>query len=163
MAGKKKSSPPPKNINGTIVFNENPLIIQQHFEVDYKHSYAQDSPFFLGLSKKKLIGTRCKKCNYGYATPKTHCMECGAACKWEELPLMGKVHTYTICYYGSEEFLKETPYTLILVEFKGWDTLFLSRLKGVDPEDVKIGMQVKARFEKKPKFKPTDVYFVEDN
>jgi len=45
------------------------------------------------------------------------------------------------------------------VEFDGADTLFLSRLKGVEPEAVQIGMPVVARFAKTPTFKVTDVWF----
>jgi len=86
-------------------------------------------------------------------------MECGAPTSWHELPLAGRVHTYTTCHYGGELFLKETPFTLILVEFDGADTLFLSRLKGVEPDAVRIGMPVMARFAKTPSFKVTDVWF----
>jgi hypothetical protein len=37
--------------------------------------------------------------------------------------------------------------------------LFLSRLKGVSPAAVRIGMPVIARFAKTPSFKVTDVWF----
>jgi hypothetical protein len=87
-------------------------------------------------------------------------MACGAATEWFELPLNGKVHTCTTCHFGSEAFLSETPYTLILVEFEGVNTLFLSRLIGAEPDEVTIGMGVKAKFLRNCKFKPTDVYFV---
>ena len=30
-----------------------------------------------------------------------------------------KVHAFTVCYFGSEEFLPETPFVLALVEFEG--------------------------------------------
>jgi hypothetical protein len=136
-----------------------PLIIQDHYEIDYRHSYAEDSLFFLGLSKGKLLGSRCTVCQYTYATPRSHCMECGAPTKWHELPLIGRVHTFTTCHYGGEAFLKETPFTLILVEFDGADTLFLSRLKGLEPGTVRIGLPVHARFAKTPSFKVTDVWF----
>jgi uncharacterized protein len=150
-----------------------PLIIQDHYEIDYRHSYAEDSPFFVGLTQGKLQGSRCTACGYTYATPRSHCMECGAPTSWHELPLTGRVHTYTTCHYGGELFLKETPFTLILVEFDGADTLFLSRLKGVDTPAppsplegegqgggaVYIGMPVVARFAKTPTFKVTDVWF----
>ena len=46
-----------------------PLIIQDHYEIDYRHSYAQDSPFFVGLSQGRLLGSRCTGCQYMYATP----------------------------------------------------------------------------------------------
>ncbi len=110
-----------------------PLIIQDHYEIDYRHSYAQDSPFFVGLSQGRLLGSRCTACRYMYATPRAHCMECGAPTTWETLPPTGRVHTFTVCYYGGESFLKETPFLLVLVEFDQVNTLFLSRLKGVPP------------------------------
>jgi uncharacterized OB-fold protein len=136
------------------------LEIQDHYEIDYRHSYAQDSPFFIGLTKGKLLGSRCKKCLYAYATPRGHCDQCGSETDWMALPLEGSVHSHTTCYYSGESFLEETPFTLILVEFKEVDTLFLSRLTGAKPESVRIGMAVKARFAKKPKFRITDVHFV---
>ena len=145
---------------GAILYNVDPIIMKYHYEIDYIHSYAQDSPFFEGLSKGKLLGSRCPKCGTAYATPRSHCMDCGAETEWLELPLEGKVHTYTTCYFGGQEFLDETPFTLILVEWPGVDTLFLSRLIGVAPEEVKIGMPVRAKFRRLSQFKPTDVYFV---
>lgn len=138
-----------------------PIIVKYPYQIDYIHSYGQDSPFFAGLTNKKLLGTRCVDCNYTYATPKYHCMHCGRECDWVELPQEGSVHTFTTCYFGSEEFLKETPFHLILVEFDGVDTLFMARLIGVDePEDIKIGMRVRAKFRRLSTLKPTDVYFV---
>ena len=145
--------------NGTIVYSLDPLVIRDHYEIDYLHSYAEDSPFFVALTKGKLLGSRCTGCGYTYATPRAHCMECGAGTKWHELPLNGRIHTYTTCHYGGEQFLKETPFTLILVEFDGADTLFLSRLKGITPDRVCIGLPVIPRFEKTPSLKVTDVWF----
>lgn len=150
----------PETEEGTILFNTDPIVVKHHYEIDYLHSYAQDSPFFAGLAKRKLLGSRCNACGYTYATARGHCMECGGATAWTELPLTGRVHTWTVCYYGGEAFLKETPFTLILVEFDGVDTLFLSRLVGAGPDEVAIGMPVTARFLRNAKFKPTDVYFV---
>lgn len=149
-----------ETLEGTVIFNLDPIIIKQHFEVDYIHSYAQESPFFAGLVQGKLLGTRCKKCLYSYATPKTHCMQCGAECEWMELPLEGRIHTWTTCYFGSESFLHETPFNLILVEFEGINTFFMSRLIGVSQDQIRIGMKVKAQFLRNSKFKVTDVYFI---
>ncbi|MEE9226635.1 MAG: OB-fold domain-containing protein, partial [Acidobacteriota bacterium] len=75
----------------------------------------------------------------------------------------GTIHAFTVCEYGSEEFLPETPYILVLVEFEEADTLFLARLLGEDPGKPSldwIGMRVKAKYLRNSKFKPTDVYFV---
>lgn len=143
-----------------------PLITKYHYEIDYIHSYGQDSPFFAGLANGKLLGTRCPRCRTTYGTPRLHCMECGAECDWIELPLEGRIHTFTVCHYGSQAFLKETPFVLILVEWPGVDSLFLSRLLGVDPRKASlewVGMRVRARFRRLSRFDPTDVYFVPAN
>lgn len=155
-----KNAKLPETEEGSVLFNVDPIIVKHHYEIDYLHSYAQDSPFFAGLAKGVLLGSRCTGCGYVYATPRGHCMECGTWTDWHPLPLEGHVHTYTTCHFGGEAFLKETPFTLILVEFDGVDTLFLSRLVGADPEEVAIGMAVRARFRRNCTFKPTDVYFV---
>ncbi len=150
----------PETEEGSVLFNVDPIIVKHHYEIDYIHSYAQDSPFFAGLAKGMLLGSRCTGCGYTYATPRSHCMECGARTEWHPLPLDGRIHTFTTCYFGGEAFLKETPFNLILVEFDGVDTLFLSRLIGVEPDDVEVGMPVRAKFLRNCKFKPTDVNFV---
>ena len=160
-------------MTGTTVFNVpfprdlstlkemSPIVIRHSYSVEYLHSYGQDSPFFAGLANKTLLGTRCGPCQTTYATPRHHCAACGRETDWTELPREGRVHTFTTCYYGSEEFLKETPFHLILVEFDGVDTLLLARLIGVDsPENIRIGMKVRAKFRRNSQLKPTDVYFV---
>ncbi|MFQ5795400.1 MAG: Zn-ribbon domain-containing OB-fold protein [Candidatus Bipolaricaulia bacterium] len=168
----KKSEKLPETLEGTILFNVPfpedlaalgemaPTIIKQHHEIDYLHTFGQDSPFFAGLANKQLLGTECPECGYRYATPKGHCIYCGIKTEWVEMPHRGRVHTWTTCYFGGEEFLKETPFNLILVEFDGFDTLLLARLVGVGPEEINVGMEVEAKFKRNSKFKPTDVYFV---
>jgi len=68
-----------------------------------------------------------------------------------------------VCYFGSEEFLPETPFVLALIEYEGVNTLFLTRIMGLELDDVSldwIGMEVTPRFLRNSKLKPTDVYFV---
>lgn len=150
--------PMPKDLNELKQME--PLIIDYPYHVDYIHSYGQDSPFFAGLANEKLLGTCCKKCDTTYATPRLHCMKCGEECDWVELPLEGKVHAWTTCYFGGEEFLKETPFHLILVEFIGVNTLFLSRLIDAKVGEIQIGMKVKAQFKHPSNLKASDVYFI---
>lgn len=166
MADKQKSFKLAETDSGTIIFNTDPLIIKYHYEIDYIHSYAEDTPFFIGLSQGKLLGSRVPSSGYTYATPRSHAMDFdlhskgGEPTEWVELPQVGRIHTFTICYFGGEAFLDETPFCLILVEFEGVDTLFLSRIVGVEFDKVKIGMPVKAQFLRNSKFKPTDIYFI---
>jgi uncharacterized OB-fold protein len=150
----------PEIDRGTEVFAVDPLTIRAHFEVDYVHSYKQDTPFFHGLAKHKLLGSHCTKCGYKFATPRVRCMYCGGATLWFELPTAGRVHSWTVCYFAAQEFLKEVPFTLVLVEFDGVDTLFLSRLIGVERAEMRIGMNIKAKFRRKATWSVRDVYFV---
>jgi uncharacterized OB-fold protein len=140
-----------------------PIIIKQPYQIDYIHSYAQDSPFFAGLANKVFLGCRDPETGYTYATPRGHDMFTGDETDWIVLPDEGTIHAFTVCHFGSEEFLPQTPFVLILVDFEGADTLFLARLMGVDPHEASldwIGMKVKARYLRNSKFKPTDVYFI---
>ncbi|MEM3851904.1 MAG: Zn-ribbon domain-containing OB-fold protein [Methanomassiliicoccales archaeon] len=149
---------------GTAIYRDGEgkeqLIIKFPYSINYIHSYAEDSKFFLGLSQGRLYGSECKRCNYVYGTPRGHCMFCGQPTEWKRLPLRGRVHAWTTCQFGSEAFLKETPYNLVLIEFDGVDSLFMSRLKDCGQEDIYIGMPVVARFAKRPEYLVRDVWFV---
>ena len=138
------------------------LVIRYPYSIEYIHSYAEDSPFFLALADGKLRGSRCtnKSSRFVYATPRSHCMVCSSATEWVDLPTKGRVHTWTTCHFGSEAFLKETPYNLALVEFEGVGSLLLVRLKDAKESDLYVGMPVEARFDPAPKYSITDVWFV---
>jgi uncharacterized OB-fold protein len=150
--------------NGAAIYQNpagsNDLVVLSPYSINYIHSYAQDSPFFLGLAEGKLLGSKCTSCRMRYATPRAYCMECGHETQWFELPLEGRVHSWTTCYFGSEEFLKETPFNLVLVEFDGVDSFLLSRLNDIEEKDIYIGMKVRAEFRKKPRYLISDIHFV---
>lgn len=139
-----------------------PLRVRHPYHVEYLHSYGQDSPFFAGLTNRVQLGSRDPETGYTYGTPRGHAMHSGCETDWVVLPETGIVHAFTVCYFGSEEFLSQTPFVLALIEYEGVDTLFLSRLVGVDPDQPAltwIGMKVQARFRRNSKLKPTDIYF----
>ena len=138
------------------------LIVRSPYSIQYIHSYAEDSPFFLGLAEGRLRGSKCTSpsCGFVYATPRGHCMACSTPTEWIDLPLNGRLHSWTTCHFGSEAFLKETPYNLALVEFDGAGSLLLARLKDAKQEDLYVGMPVEARFDPKPRYSITDVWFV---
>jgi uncharacterized OB-fold protein len=140
-----------------------PIQIEQQYTVTYLHSYGQDSPWFAGLTNRRLLASQDLQSGYAYANPRAHDMYSGQETKWIDITnVPAKVHAFTVCYFGSEEFLPETPFVLALIEFEGVDTLLLTRLMGVDPDAPSldwIGMQVKPHFLRNSKLKPTDVYF----
>ncbi len=141
-----------------------PIQIEQEYKITYLHSYAQDSPWFAGLTNKRLLANREPDSGYTYATPRGHDMYSGAETEWIDITdRPAYVHTFTVCHFGSEEFLPETPFILALIEFEGVNTLLLTRLMGLDPHEASldwVGMPVQPRFLRNSKLKPTDVYFV---
>lgn len=141
-----------------------PIQIEQEYAITYLHSYAQDSPWFAGLTNKHLLANSDPDSGYTYATPRGHDMYSGDETVWVDITdRTARVHAFTVCHFGSEEFLPETPFVLALIEFEGVDTLLLTRLMGVDPEAASldwIGLEVKPRFLRNSKLKPTDIYFI---
>ncbi len=180
MAKKNVQTRRDENLDGTIVYKipfpkkldkeslkalkeMTPIVKRQPYHVEYLHSYGQDSPFFAGLSNRVFLGNRDPETGYTYATPRGADMYTGNETEWVRLPDEGTVHAFTVCHFGSEEFLPETPFVLALIEFEGANTLFLTRLLGLDPSEASldwIGMKVRARYLRNSKLKPTDVYFV---
>ena len=144
-----------------------PIQIEQEYSITYLHSYGQDSPWFAGASNKRLLASQDPDSGYTYATPRGHDMYSGQETQWIDITdRPAEVHAFTVCHFGSEEFLPDTPFVLALVTFEGVDTLFLTRLLGVDPQAANldwIGMSVRPRFLRNSKLKPTDVYFVPAN
>jgi len=139
-----------------------PILIEQPYMVTYLHSFGQDSPFFAGLANGRFLATRDPETGYTYGTPRGHDMYTGHETEWVELPAQGTIHAFTVCHFGSEEFLEECPFVLALIELPGANTLFLARLIGVDPNEAGldwIGMKVNGRFRRLSQFKPTDIYF----
>jgi len=141
-----------------------PLQIEQEYKITYLHSYAQDSPWFAAASNKRLLATTESESGYTYATPRGHDMYSVQETDWIDITeRTARVHAFTVCHFGSEEFLPETPFVLAMIEYEDVNTLFLTRLLGVDPDKATldwIGMQVHPRFMRNSKLKPTDVYFV---
>ena len=141
-----------------------PLQIEQEYRITYLHSYGQDSPWFAGAANRRLLATTDPVSGYTYATPRGSDMFSGAETEWIDITHRpAKVHAFTVCHFGSEEFLPECPYVLALIEYEGVNTLFLTRLMGLDPQQATldwIGMRVRPRFLRNSKLKPTDVYFV---
>ena len=141
-----------------------PLSIEQEYKITYLHSYGQDSPWFAALSNKHLLASQDTESGYTYANPRGHHMASGAETQWIDITNRpAHVHAFTVCHFGSEEFLPETPFVLALIEFEGVNTLLLTRLMDIDPYQASldwIGMQVQPQFMRNSKLKPTDVYFV---
>ncbi len=141
-----------------------PLQIEQNYQITYLHSYGQDSPWFAALTNRRLLANQDPDSGYTYAQPRGHDMHSGRETVWIDITdRPAKIHAFTVCYFGSQEFLPETPFVLALIQLEGVNTLLLTRLRGVDPQQPSldwIDMPVSPKFLRNSKLKPTDVYFI---
>lgn len=135
--------------------------------VVHSHSYGKASPYFRAFEEGKLIGTHCKGCALTFLPPRPDCPECWQETHWVYLPNKGEVATFAVVEYPGEGFEKdikivgaELPCVIVYVEIPGVDTKIMSRLEGVDPSGVYIGMPVCARFVENPNMNALDLFWV---
>jgi hypothetical protein len=83
---------------------------------------------------------RCAE-GHGSLPPRRVCPHCGSTdLDHEPLPATGTVETYTVCYVGGPDFEDEGPYATVVADFD--DVRLTGVARGVDPEDVTVGMVV---------------------
>lgn len=138
------------------------MVIYRPHGVLYHHSYGLVSKFFKGLIDKHLFGTKCPTCNTVYCPPRAHCWnpECRVAeTEWIELPLTGKVHTFSVMLFSADAFLEMLPFVLAYVQIDGAHTAMPIQVVTA-PTDVFIGQKVRIRFRGKRKGDLMDIYAV---
>ena len=108
----------------------------------------ENVPFWTGGSKGELSIQRCRACGRWNHPPLPRCREClSADVVPEAVSGRGVVHTFTVnrhAWFPGQE----VPYVLAIVELaEQKDLRIATRLVGVTPEDARIGLAVKVRFE----------------
>ena len=95
------------------------------------------------LATGKIDGTVCKKCGAKYFPPRADCSVCfSKEMDWFEMPVKGKLETFTTATYAPAGFEGDPPYTMGVVNFGNGLKLFARLTKALKTEDVKVGMDV---------------------
>jgi uncharacterized OB-fold protein len=107
---------------------------------------ADNRFFWQGLRERKLLIQRCLACHRLQHPPAPMCSAChsfelGAA----EASGRGTVHSFVVAHHPKVPPF-EYPNVIVLVELEE-GTRLVSRLVGVDPDSVSIGMPVAVEFE----------------
>ena len=65
-----------------------------------------------------LVGNHCENCDERYYPPRTICPNCRRDAKMKEYKFsgLGKVVTYTTIYNATDDFKRQTPYNLAIIE-----------------------------------------------
>ena len=128
-----------------------PMVYNSKINVPYSW-WAGDTAtkFFISLrDEKKIIAPRCTGCKKIFLPPRKVCPECFKEnTEWVNVSDEGTVQSYTIARRHLESIPKNKKVPVIwgLIKLDGADTALLHYLDDVRPEDVKIGMRVKAVF-----------------
>ncbi|MFB0563577.1 MAG: Zn-ribbon domain-containing OB-fold protein [Candidatus Lokiarchaeia archaeon] len=111
-----------------------------------KFSAIKDSKvtkFIEGLKEGKIYYTKCRKCNAKYYPPVSDCRNCYSGdVEFLELNPVGELLTFTMIHYPPVRFEKDTPVSIGIIEAEG--VKIMGNLFTKDPEEVKIGMKLKA-------------------
>jgi hypothetical protein len=98
------------------------------------------------LAEGKIEGTVCKNCGRKFFPPRADCAKCFSKnMEWFEMPKKGKLETFTTAYYAPVGFEGDPPYTMGVVDFGDGMKLFARMAKDINPEEIKVGMDVSVR------------------
>ena len=108
------------------------------FDVGMMEKYVE------GLKDKKILGTHCPDCNRVYAPPTPLCGKCyRLLSEWVEVKDEAALVMYTVGYTSITGETYKEPNITAMIRFEGSDSWFLASVRGVKPENIKIGMKLK--------------------
>lgn len=96
----------------------------------------------------RLVLQHCTSCGRHQLYPRDHCIVCRGEVSWVEAGGRGTVYSYTVIRQNySRPFRDWIPYVVALVDLAEGPRI-MTNVVGCDPEDMRVGMAVRAgRFE----------------
>jgi len=106
------------------------------------------------IASKKLMGSKCKKCNEMYVPPRKLCIKCNSIdMEWIEMSGKGKIAAFSCIGVGTtfmekKGYSMKKPYCFSVIKLDE-GPMVSGQLVGVDetkPETIKIETPVKVKF-----------------
>jgi uncharacterized OB-fold protein len=120
------------------------------------HSFTIES-FYKFVGEGKLMGAKCARCGAVILPPRPVCSKCFSHdLNWVQIKNNGKLLTYTVIYVASKQFEASAPYSIGIVKLDDGPQL-LGRIRGVEPNELKVGMSLRLDFEKTSPPQPADL------
>lgn len=139
---------PGTHVSGRDISNKNVTYSWWEPEVQYSWSLGPAySRFLQELKKGKIIGRSCKKCERVIVPPRMFCEYCYRSTdEWIYLKDTGKVETFSISYLDPNARRIKEPLLIGVISIDGASPMhgFMHYFNDMKPEDLKIGMKVKA-------------------
>ena len=95
----------------------------------------------------RITGTRCPNCNRVYVPARSICLKCFANLSdFVEVANTGTLTTYSIVHASQPYYPSEPPFIYGVIQLDGADTGLVHLIGEVAPQEVRIGMRVRAVF-----------------
>jgi uncharacterized protein len=148
-------------------------ILKGYVSLPYNWSMGPTTTrFYEEFKNKRIMGTRCEKCNRVLVPARSFCSECfRETTNWVQVSDEGTIRTWVLIGFAYEGQPKEPPYILGIINLDGADVGLPHFVGGVELDDVetvakkvRIGGRVKAVWKENPEghildidyFKPID-------
>lgn len=94
------------------------------------------------------MAAKCNKCGEVMLPPRPVCSKCfGENMSWVKVKPKGKLLTHTVIYVAPKQFEAQVPYSIGIVKLEDGPQL-LGIIRGIEPDELKIGMTLTVNFEK---------------
>ena len=127
------------------------IAYKSRIKVPYTWSVGEVGSRFLTEIKEnqKIWGTKCPVCESVFVPPKKTCTYCFVPIHvWKEVKDEGVLQTYTIARYETDLIPQGSPQIIGIILLDGADTGLVHLIGEAAPEKIKVGMRVKAVFNK---------------
>jgi uncharacterized OB-fold protein len=106
---------------------------------------------------------RCESCGQHHFYPRPACPHCGGArIAWAEASGRGTVYSFSVVHRApGPAFAGDVPYVVAIVETEEGPHL-LTRIVGIAPDQVRIGMKLRVRFDRVSNDVALPVFAAED-
>ena len=121
--------------------------------LEYVYTYGRAGEAYFRSLKESgaFLGARCERCDITYVPPRTYCEKCFDRLEdsYVKVEPTGTVHTFTVLHQNLDGSTKKEPVIMAMVRLDGTDGGVVHYLGGVKPDQVHIGMRVKANLKLK--------------
>ena len=102
--------------------------------------------FWEAAKEGRLVFQHCPKTGEYQHPPRPYMKGCGFDWEWKQVPGTGTVYSFTVVHPPAHPFF-ETPYPVVLVQIDEADVRIAGEIRGVEPNELAVGMRVEVQFE----------------
>ena len=108
---------------------------------------ADSAPYWSAAHEGRLVIQHCTSCGNRQLYARDRCLVCRGPVEWVEASGRGTVYSFTVIRQNySRPFRDWIPYVVALVDLEEGPRV-MTNIVDCEPDDVRIGMAVQARFE----------------